>query len=106
MSLQQTNPEMPGTKQPISGLTLNQSTESGARHHFIIAPVIDLNNKTVQMHMGITKGYHVQALALLKQHVLDALGFEQCIGPVCSYEDACNLCRFSQSALKAGSSCG
>ncbi len=50
------------------------SVESGARHHFIIGLVIDLDDKTVQMQ--ITKGHHYQALAPLHQYVLDALGFQ------------------------------
>ena len=39
------------------------SVESGARHHFVIGLVIDLDDKTVQMQ--ITKGHHYQALALV-----------------------------------------
>ena len=44
------------------------SVESGARHHFIIGLVIDLDDKTVRM--DITKGHYVQALAPLHQYVL------------------------------------
>ncbi len=61
------------------------SVVSGARHHFIIGLVIDLDDKTVQME--ITKGHYFQALAPLHQYVLDALGFEKGRGPVFSYED-------------------
>ena len=61
------------------------SVESGARHHFIIGLVIDLDDNTVQMQ--ITKGHHYQALAPLHQYVLDALGFAQGKGPVFIYED-------------------
>lgn len=45
------------------------SVESGARHHFVIGLIIDLDDKTVQME--ITKGHHFQALAPLHQYVLD-----------------------------------
>ena len=61
------------------------SVESGARYHFIIGLVIDLDDKTVQMQ--ITKGHHYQALAPLHQYLLNALGFEQGRGPVFNYED-------------------
>ena len=61
------------------------SVESGARHHFIIGLVIDIDDKTVQMQ--ITKGHHYQALAPLHQYTLDALGFEKGRGPVFNYED-------------------
>ena len=61
------------------------SVESGARYHFIIGLVIDLDDKTVQMQ--ITKGHHYQALAPLHQYVLNSLGFEQGRGPVFNYED-------------------
>ena len=61
------------------------SVDSGARHHFIIGLVIDLDDKTVQMN--ITKGHSFIALAPLHQHVLDALGFAEGIGPVFSYQD-------------------
>ena len=47
------------------------SVESGARHHFIIGLVIDLDDKTVRM--DITKGHYVQALAPLHQYVIDLL---------------------------------
>ena len=47
------------------------SVESGARHHFIIGLVIDLDDKTVRM--DITKGHYVQALAPLQQSVLDLI---------------------------------
>ena len=43
------------------------SVVSGARHHFIIGLVIDLDDKTVQME--ITKGHYFQALAPLHQYV-------------------------------------
>ena len=59
--------------------------DSGARHHFIIGLVIDLDDKTIRME--ITKGHYFQTLAPLHQYVLDALGFEQGRGPVFSYED-------------------
>ena len=49
------------------------SASSGARHHFIIGLVIDLNDKTVQVN--ITKGHYFVALAPLHEHVLDAVGF-------------------------------
>ena len=61
------------------------SVESGARHHFIIGLVIDLDDKTVRM--DITKGHYIRALAPLLQYVLDALGFEKGRGPVFNYED-------------------
>ena len=61
------------------------SVYSGARHHFIIGLVIDLDDKTIRME--ITKGHYFQALAPLHQYVLDALGFEKGRGPVFSYED-------------------
>ncbi len=61
------------------------SVDSGARHHFIIGLVIDLDDKTIQM--DITKGHCFIALAPLHQYVLDALGFEEGRGPVFSYED-------------------
>jgi len=61
------------------------SVDAGARHHFIIGLVIDLDDKTVQMN--ITKGHYFIALAPLHQHVLDALGFAEGTGPVFSYED-------------------
>ena len=55
---------------------------SGARHHFVIGLIIDLDDKTVQTE--ITKGHHIQALAPLHQYVL---GFEKGRGPVFNYED-------------------
>ncbi len=61
------------------------SVESGARHHFVIGLIIDLDDKTVQKE--ITKGHHIQALAPLHQYVLDAMGFEKGRGPVFNYED-------------------
>ncbi|DBB07205.1 TPA: hypothetical protein ACH3X1_011770 [Trebouxia sp. C0004] len=61
------------------------NVESGARHHFIIGFVTDLDDQTVQME--ITKGLYGQALAPLHQSVLDALWFEKGRGPVFSYED-------------------
>ena len=82
------------------------SVESGARHHFIIGLIIDLDDKKVQME--ITKGHYIQALAPLHRYVLDgnlhgthhtstcmyirttildALGFEKGRGPVFNYED-------------------
>ena len=60
------------------------TVDSGARYHFIIGLIIDLDDKTVRME--ITKGHYFQALAPLHQYVLD-LGFEQGRGPVFSYED-------------------
>ena len=56
------------------------SVESGARHHFVVGLIIDLENKTV--HTEIIKGHHTQALAPLHQYVLDALGFEKGRGHV------------------------
>ena len=44
-----------------------------------------LDDKTVQMN--ITKGHSFIALAPMHQHVLDALGFAEGIGPVFSYQD-------------------
>ena len=61
------------------------SVDSGARHHFIIGLVIDLDDKTVRME--ITKGHYFQTLSPLHQYVLDALAFERGRGPVFSYED-------------------
>ena len=61
------------------------SVDSGAKHHFIIGLVIDLDDKTVRME--ITTGHYFQALAPLHQYVLDALGFEKGRDPVFSYED-------------------
>lgn len=69
----------------LTGEKPYHSVESGARHHFIIGLVIELDDKTVRM--DITKGHYVQALAPLHQHVLDVLGFEEGRGPVFNYED-------------------
>ena len=52
----------------LTGEKGHHSVESGARHHFFIGLVIDLDDKTVQME--ITKGHYVQALAPLHQYVL------------------------------------
>ena len=72
------------------------SVDSGARYHFIIGLIIDLDDKTVQME--ITEGHYFQALAPLHQYVLDALGFEQGRGPVFSYEDTDALILHSKLA--------
>ncbi len=72
------------------------SVDSGARYHFIIGLIIDLDDKTVQME--ITEGHYFQALAPLHQYVLDALGFEQGRGPVFSFEDTDALILHSKLA--------
>ena len=55
------------------------SVESGARHHFVIGLIIDLEDKTVQTE--ITKGHHTQAFgSLASVHI--GLGFEKGRGPV------------------------
>ncbi|DBA82109.1 TPA: hypothetical protein ACH3X1_007102 [Trebouxia sp. C0004] len=64
----------------LSGEKGYYSVESGARHHFVIGLIIDLDGKAVQME--ITKGHHIQALAPMDQYVLDwvppqTLGFEK-----------------------------
>jgi hypothetical protein len=74
-----------GASMMLTGEKGYHSVDSGARHHFIIGLVIDLDDKTVQM--DITKGHCFMALAPLHQYVLDALGFEEGRGPVFSYED-------------------
>lgn len=70
--------------------------DSGARDHFVIGLVVDLDSKTV--HMNINKEHHFIALAPLHQHVLDALGFAEGMGHVFTYEDTCAVILHSKLA--------